>query len=94
MTLPSKSDVQYSLSHRPPRQESKTFKAFMQCLDIAKAGKTFLFVHPNFVAIDAKTWRELQARLNPPVIYYDEASSITDKQLKEFDKAYKKYKKS
>lgn len=72
------------------RQYSKTFKVFIACMNIAKKGKTFIFVHPNFVAVDIKTWRELKAAKDMPHIVYDEASEVTPKQWDDIDKALKK----
>lgn len=72
------------------RQYSKTFKAFIACMNIAKKGKTFIFVHPNFVAVDIKTWRALKAAKDVPHIVYDEVSEITPKQWDDLDKAIKK----
>lgn len=60
------------------RQAGETFKRFMQCLKWAKEGKTFIYVHPDFVAIDAKTWHELNRKANiPKNVYYDEFQDWT-----------------
>lgn len=73
------------------RQYSKTFKMFIECMKIAKTGRTFLYVHPDFVAIDKRTWDILQAKAHAPIISYNEAASISDKDLKRFEKDFKKY---
>lgn len=75
------------------RKLGKTFKMFIACMKIAAQGKTFLYVHPNFVAVDNKTWETIQSKLHAPVIYYNESQSITDKDLKKFEKEFKKFKK-
>jgi hypothetical protein len=81
------------IEKKRPRAFGKTYEMFVECMKIAKAGKTFLYVHPNFVAIDVETWRVMQAKLSAPVIYYDESSFISDKDLKTFDKELKAFKK-
>ena len=44
----------------------------------AKQGKTFIFHHPNFVAIDRKTWDKINEKLHPkPYVIFDEASEVT-----------------
>lgn len=75
------------------RQYSKTFKMFIGCMQLAKKGKTFLYVHPEFVAIDKETWNVMQSKLRAPVIYYNEAQFISDKDLNQFEKEFKKFKK-
>lgn len=55
------------------RQAEETFKRFIQCLKWAKEGKTFMYVHPDFVAIDKKTWDKLKREKRiPRSVYYDE----------------------
>lgn len=55
------------------RNYQKTFHAFMQCMKTAEEGKTFVYMHPKFVAVDIKTWEKLQKKARPkPVIYFDE----------------------
>ena len=64
------------------RDIGKTIKAFMQCLSWAEEGKTFIYVHPKFVAVDTKTWENLQNRTNLEVIM-DEISDTPLDDLKE-----------
>ncbi|MGV9002375.1 MAG: hypothetical protein ACOH18_05485 [Candidatus Saccharimonadaceae bacterium] len=78
--------------HTQSRRFGATFKMFMECMKIAARGKTFLYVHPNFVAIDKRTWDIVQSKLHAPIISYNEAASITDKDLKAFEKQFKKFK--
>lgn len=59
------------------RQAGETFKRFMRCLAWAKEGKTFMYVHPDFVAIDMKTWDKLKREERIPHVYYDEYADWT-----------------
>lgn len=69
------------------RSYGETFKRFAQCIKWAKQGKTFIYWHPDFVAIDMKTWEEIEQKLNPrPIIYYDEYSEVTPENLAKIDK--------
>jgi hypothetical protein len=44
----------------------------------AKEGKTFIYVHPDFVAVDTKTWQILNKRERvPKIAYYDEYDDFT-----------------
>ncbi len=59
------------------RTAGETFKRFTQCLKWAKEGKTFMYVHPDFVAIDIKTWNKLKREKRIPRVYYDEYQDWT-----------------
>jgi len=62
------------------RSFGETFKRFTACVQWARAGKTFIYVHPDFVAIDNKTWSKIQNELHPPIerqIIYDECDEWT-----------------
>ena len=74
------------------RNFNKTIEAFMKCVEWAQQGKTFIFVHPKFVAIDMKTWDKLKRERLPSMTFYDEAGEISDEQLKEIDKILEKRK--
>lgn len=73
------------------RTPGETFKRFMACVAWARTGKTFMYVHPDFVAIDTKTWEKITKRERiPKRVYYDELDEwtpekqdILDKWLKE-----------
>jgi hypothetical protein len=57
------------------RRFGETLKNFTQCLKWASEGKRFIYVHPDFVALDTKTWQQIQKELHPPLnrqIVYDE----------------------
>lgn len=61
-----------------PRRMGETFRRFQQCMMWAKKGKTFIYYHPDFVAIDQKTWAKLQKREQiPKTVYYDEYQDWT-----------------
>ncbi len=66
----------------------KRYEQFLQLLEWARQGKTFIFHHSDMVAIDRKTWEEIQRKLSPklPVIYYDEFDDLDPKMLDEFGK--------
>jgi hypothetical protein len=68
------------------RYAGKTWKAFTQCLQWAQQGKTFIFVHKNFVAIDMETWNRLKREKLPTMTFYDEVGEITEEQWAELDK--------
>lgn len=68
----------------------KTFESFMQCMGWAEEGKTFIYYHPKFVAIDMKTWNKLNKRKNLPTInYYDEYQDWTPEMDKQLSKILK-----
>lgn len=51
----------------------KTWKAFTKCLQWAQQGKTFIYVHPRFVAIDTKTWLKLNKKnVSHKIVYFEE----------------------
>lgn len=67
---------------RQVRSFGETFKRFMACLQWAREGKTFIYHHPDFIAIDRKTWDKIQAELRPPIeqqVIYDEYANWTPK---------------
>lgn len=68
----------------------ETFKRFMACMQWAKEGKTYIYYHPDFVAIDHKTWEKIQRKLNPPKetikFYYDEYDTIDPEQEEKLKK--------
>lgn len=68
------------------RAFGKTIEAFMECLKMALEGKTFIYVHKDFVAVDSKTWARIHAERMPSIPFYDEFGSITDEQLEELEK--------
>lgn len=72
----------------------ETFRRFTQCLQWAKEGKTFIYMHPDMVVIDMKTWKKIQKKLNPPKeiikFYYDEYDTITPENEKLLDDYFKK----
>lgn len=71
------------------RQAGETFKRFMACLQWAKEGKTFIYMHPDFVAIDQKTWKKIQDELQPPIkqqVIYDEYQDWTPEMEARFNK--------
>lgn len=71
-----------------PYNYGKTYTQFLNCLKWAKKGKTFIFYHPDFVAMDHKTWIKLNKKTKPmtsqstsistpmPTIYYDEFKDV------------------
>lgn len=72
------------------RQFGETFKRFTQCLMWAKEGKTFIYVHPDFVAIDTKTWEKLHKEKKiPRTVYYDEYQDWTPAMEARLDKYLK-----
>jgi len=67
----------------------ETFKRFMECLEWAKKGKTFIYYHPDFVAIDMKSWEAIDKKLHPSskiITYYDEYDDITPEREAELRK--------
>lgn len=68
------------------RQFGETFKRFTQCLMWAKEGKTFIYVHPDFVAIDMKTWNKLKGEKRIPRVYYDEYADWTPEMSERLEK--------
>lgn len=62
------------------RRLGQTFERFKQCMQWASEGKTFIYYHPDFVAIDMKSWEAIDKKLHPPkriITYYDEYDDIT-----------------
>lgn len=74
------------------RRAGQTFERFMQCLKWAEEGKTFIYWHPKFVAIDMKQWEQIQKKLNPPIkkslMFYDEYEDLTPEREKELQKYF------
>lgn len=69
------------------RQFQKTFDAFVGCMKLAKEGKTFIYYHPDFVAIDMKSWKKIDKILHvPKYVIYDESGEWTEEQSKMLDK--------
>lgn len=65
----------------------KTWKAFTKCLQWAQQGKTFIYVHPKFVAIDTETWIKLNKKnVDHKIVYYDEYATMTPAMQAELDK--------
>lgn len=76
----SESAKSLPLQWRRGNRYGETFKRFMQCLQWAKEGKTYIYYHPDFVAIDHKSWEAIDKILHPPkntIIYYDEYQDWT-----------------
>lgn len=72
---------------RTPRRAGETFKRFMQCLAWAEEGKTFMYVHPKFVAIDMKSWNKLKREKRiPQSVYYDEYADWTPEMSERLEK--------
>lgn len=66
--------------NRTQHRYGETFKGFIACLKWAKEGKTFIYWHPDFVAIDMKSWEAIDKILHPSakiITYYDESDNIT-----------------
>lgn len=69
------------------RYVGKTWKAFTKCLQWAQSGKTFIYVHPKFVAIDTETWLKLTKKnVDHKFVYYDEYATMTPEMRAELDK--------
>ncbi|HYG84612.1 MAG TPA: hypothetical protein VD907_07100 [Verrucomicrobiae bacterium] len=65
----------------------KTWKAFTKCLKWAQEGKTFIYVHPEFVAIDTETWLKLnKKRIDHKIVYFEEYQDWTPEMQAELDK--------
>lgn len=75
------------------RAYGETFKRFTQCLRWAEEGKTFIYVHPAFVAIDSKTWDKLHKEKKiPREVYYDEFADWSPEIVAELNKYLKRIK--
>lgn len=73
------------------RYAGKTWKAFTKCLQWGQEGKTFIFIHHNFVAIDVETWKKLHREALPTIKFLDEAGEVTDEQWAELNKILEKH---
>lgn len=65
----------------------KTWKAFTKCLQWAQQGKTFIYVHPRFVAIDTKTWLKLNKKeIDHKMVFFEEYQPWSKEMQAELDK--------
>lgn len=65
----------------------KTWKAFTKCLQWAQQGKTFIYVHPKFVAIDTKTWLKLNKKeIDHKMVFFEEYQPWSAEMQAELDK--------
>lgn len=72
------------------RMVGKTWKAFTKCLQWAQQGKTFIYVHPRFVAIDTQTWLKLNKKeVNHKIVYFEEYQPWSKEMQAELDKIKK-----
>lgn len=61
------------------RSIGKRFEQFQQLIKWAADGKTFIYMHPDMVAIDMKTWKQIQKKLSPkPPITIDESNELSE----------------
>lgn len=68
----------------------KTWKAFTKCLQWAQQGKTFIYVHPKFVAIDTETWLKLNKQnVDHKIVYFEEYQPWSKEMQAELDKIKK-----
>lgn len=69
------------------RMVGKTWKAFTKCLQWAQQGKTFIYVHPRFVAIDTKTWLKLNKKeIDHKMVFFEEYQPWSKEMQAELDK--------
>lgn len=69
------------------RMVGKTWKAFTKCLQWAQQGKTFIYVHPRFVAIDTQTWLKLNKdNIGHKIVYFEEYQPWSKEMQAELEK--------
>jgi len=59
-----------------PRLAGQTFEQFMEFVKVCKAGKRIQLHGVDYVAVDRKSWDEMQSKLSNTKIYFNEALQI------------------